>query len=740
MKKWIKPVIIALMGVLFARCSVLPQMYALGISVLTVTFLSKNFYFLFVGTVVGAITLGGGIFEILLNTLPYALALPFFMLMKKRGTDSLFSKIFLALTVFILPALLLEMQFFSRVTLIFTGLFSACLIPLVKRLYLSYLQLEARLSLEEADVLALCVIGGITVSSLPDLQIWGFRLPVSALLFTSSVALLAFGVKGSVWSTVSGIIFIIKGGDAISALCLITGGVLGGLFSKKRGGILLGFVLGDIMISLFMLNDFLVSLGEVNLLAGCLYTVFLKESFIHRIKRLAGVESGVNDLEMNYIEGLRDKQKTTLENAGRMYLELSKAFRSINRGEDFSKEIVKQTLEVCKECKKKEYCLKSRKSDTLIELKQASDEMIKNGYINSMPLTLTARCVQPIKLVIAMQEAYKKLDLLKEENPTSEGEMALQLKSISDMLFFLADEISTLPQFDRETEKRARDILKARVGGVKQISCRKKGEGHILSISLKENSRDIKARVIKALDEGYLGKYQCLSGGSDPKGGFFGVFAPVPKFNIDVCALRENKKGQTVCGDSFTFLDGENKYIAAISDGAGSGVRAKNESESALELLEAFSLADIPRSQAFKTMNRLLLLKGEKEDYSTVDVTEFDLENGVMYWTKIGAVPGYILRQGKVERIEAGALPMGIVTRIDPITTKKLVLDGDVIVLVSDGIYDGMVKGNEDGIYDMLIKNQKESTESIARNILSAAKNTAVDDDMTVMVLRVNAA
>ncbi len=740
MKKWIKPVIIIFMGFLFARCSVLPEMYALGISVLSVTCLSKSFYYLFVGAVTGAIALGGGVFNIMLNTLPYALALPFFMLMKKRNIDSLYPKMLLAFLVFLLPALALELQFFSRVTLIFTGLFSVCLIPLVKRLYLSYLQLEARLSLEEADVLALCVIGGIMVASLPDLQLLGFRLPVWALLFTSSIAILAFGVRGSVWSTVAGIIFIIKGGDMISTLCLITGGVLGGLFSKKRGGILLGFVLGDILISLFMLNNFVITLGAVNLLAACLYTVFLKDSFIHRIKRLAGVQTGVNDLEMNYIEGLRDKQRSTLENAGRMYLELSKAFRSINRGEDFSKELVKETLKTCQECKKKEYCLKSRKSDTLIELKEASDEIIKNDYINAMPLTLTARCIQPINLVVSMQEAYKRLDRINEENPTSEGELALQLKSISDMLFSLADEISTLPQFDRETENAARDILKARIGGVKQVSCRKKGEGHMLSISLKENSKDIKVRVIKALEEGYLGKYQCLSGGSDPQGGFFGVFAPVPRFNIDVCALRENKKGQTVCGDSFTFLDTESKYIAAISDGAGSGMRAKNESESALDLLEAFSLADIPRNEVFKTMNRLLLLKGEREDYSTVDVTEFDLENGVMYWTKIGAVPGYILRQGKVERVEAGALPMGIVTRIDPVTTKKLVLDGDVIVLVSDGIYDGMVKGNEDGICDVLIKNQKESTENIAQNILSAAKNTSVDDDMTVMVLRVNAA
>ena len=152
MKKWIKPAIITFMGVLFARCSVLPEMYALGISVLSVTFLSKNFYYLFVGAVIGAITLNGGVFNIMLNTLPYALSLPFFMLMKKRNADSLYLKMLLAFFVFFLPAIIIEMQVFSRVTLIFTGLFASCLIPLVKRLYISYLQLESRLSLEESTI------------------------------------------------------------------------------------------------------------------------------------------------------------------------------------------------------------------------------------------------------------------------------------------------------------------------------------------------------------------------------------------------------------------------------------------------------------------------------------------------------------------------------------------------------------------------------------------------------------
>ncbi len=731
MKKW-KPFLCALLGFFFAKCYLLPGMYPLGIALLCVTFLSKEFFFLFVGSVLGAITINMEISHLLVNALPYSVCLPMLLFLRYYRKDKLIFKIIVALVSFLLPALLLKGEFFQKISLIFSALFSICLVPLVKRLYISFLEMESRLSFEEADVLSLCVVGTLVISSLPNFSFLGFNLPIFALLFTSSLALCAFETKGSIWATVAGIIYLLKGGDATTTLALILGGVLGGIFSKKRGGIFLGFVLGDIMISLFTLNTLKLSLGVLNLILGCAYTVFLKEDLVHRLKRFAGVQSGINDLEMSYIEGLRDKQKTVIENSAHMYAELSKSFKRACRGDDFKKDIAKDLLKVCENCKKKEYCLKNRRSDTLIELNEAVDFLVENEYISQLPLTLTARCVQPINLITELNNAFKKHETFREEN--SENELSAQLKSISDMLFSLSDEISKMPQFDREKENQVKNVLSARVGNVRHVSCRKSGESHVLNIGVKENNKNTKANIIAALESGFLGKYRCLKGGSDKTGGFFGTFIPVPRYNIDACTLRENKKGEKVCGDSFSFFDVENKYIAAISDGAGSGLRAKKESESTLDLLETFAETTIPRKEVFSTMNRLLMLKGEKEDYSTVDVTEFDLEKGIMYWTKIGAVPGYILKNGKVEKIETSTLPMGILTKIEPVTTKKLFSENDVIVLVSDGVYDGL----SDKIPEILVSSQKESTKKMAENILSAAKKTDIDDDMTVMVLKVS--
>ncbi|MBR6764999.1 MAG: SpoIIE family protein phosphatase [Clostridia bacterium] len=740
MKKWLKPMIITVLAVLAARCDFLEGMYPVGIAVLASAYMSKSFFFLFSGAVLGALTIGFNN-DTLINLLPYALFLPCALLLRNRRIEVLVASMALACTVFFVPACTVNVPIYTRVVLVFNGLISACLVPVIKRLYRSFLEIESRLSLEHADVTAICFVGALAVSSLPKTDIFGFDIRIFALLFSSSLALTAFEARGSIWASVAGIIWVVKGGDVTTALILITGGILGGMLQKKRGGILLGFVLGDIIISLFMLNTFTLSLKVLNLLAGCLFTVFLKEDFVMRLKRLSGLNSGVNDLEMNYIQGLRDVQKAKIEGAARMYRELSKAFVSVNFTKEFKERLIKSTGKVCEDCNKYEYCFKMRKSDTVSEMAMAAEKITESGKLTEMPVTLTARCVQPMALVEEMNNAFLKEKTALDEAPDAQKELAGQMKGISDMLFSLARDIEKLPQFDSEMEKQAENVLSSRIGNVKRVTCLKSGESHILSVWVKENNKNTRDRIIEALNDGFVGTYRCLTGGTDAKGGFFGEFAPVPRFSVSSCTLRQNKRGEEVCGDSFAVINSLNgRYIAAISDGAGSGERARRESEGALDLLEAFSCAHVSRKETFSVMNRLLLLKGESEDYSTVDVTDFDLENGVLYWTKIGAVPGYILRGERVERVEAGALPMGIVTRIDPVTVKKLVLDGDVIVLVSDGVYDGLCKGNEDGISEILINNKGDSLNELAGKILSLAKAQETDDDMTVMVLKVNAA
>lgn len=105
---------------------------------------------------------------------------------------------------------------------------------------------------------------------------------------------------------------------------------------------------------------------------------------------------------------------------------------------------------------------------------------------------------------------------------------------------------------------------------------------------------------------------------------------------------------------------------------------------------------------------------------------------------KIGACPGYILREGRAVSYECASLPAGIVDSVHPGIIKKLVRGGDVIVLVSDGVYDALA-GNEDGIKTYLENNGQLGAEELAKGLLSKALEAYsgnARDDMTALAIK----
>ena len=83
------------------------------------------------------------------------------------------------------------------------------------------------------------------------------------------------------------------------------------------------------------------------------------------------------------------------------------------------------------------------------------------------------------------------------------------------------------------------------------------------------------------------------------------------------------------------------------------------------------------------------------------------------------------------------ALPMGIVERVKPSVTQLQLQDGDVLMMVSDGVVDA-VGGEEGWLQAELMKADARAPEAASRKIMEAAKAVGRHrDDMTVCVVRV---
>jgi len=223
-------------------------------------------------------------------------------------------------------------------------------------------------------------------------------------------------------------------------------------------------------------------------------------------------------------------------------------------------------------------------------------------------------------------------------------------------------------------------------------------------------------------------------------------FVQEPRFNIISGAAYAKKDGSPHSGDCHSVMEIKaNQIILALSDGMGSGQKAKAESEAAMGLLEDFLEAGFSRELALKLINSVLVLKDGSEYSSTMDICAIDLHTGAAEFVKVGAAATFVKRGGSVAQIVSESLPMGILNEIDAEVCKKTVKNGDIIIMVTDGVYDS---GNAERATEIgrnwvalaLEEFDSRDPEDIADYLIGLAirrEDGQVKDDMTVLCARV---
>lgn len=204
-------------------------------------------------------------------------------------------------------------------------------------------------------------------------------------------------------------------------------------------------------------------------------------------------------------------------------------------------------------------------------------------------------------------------------------------------------------------------------------------------------------------------------------------------------AAKAVKETEPKSGDNYTILESEKgKMTMLLSDGMGSGEKASQDSEVVLDLMEKLIEAGYRPGAAANLVNSALITSGEEQNMSTLDICEVDLYDGVCEFTKIGAAASFIKRGHMVEQISGGSLPLGIFKGIESDCTRRRLMDGDYVFLVSDGIIDAI----EDCDYKEDIceivgnleqENPRELADALLQIVLRKTKGH-IRDDMTILV------
>ena len=200
-------------------------------------------------------------------------------------------------------------------------------------------------------------------------------------------------------------------------------------------------------------------------------------------------------------------------------------------------------------------------------------------------------------------------------------------------------------------------------------------------------------------------------------------------------AFQLNRGKNRVCGDCFeSFTDPSGALYVILSDGMGSGSRARIDSTLACSMAARLIKSGISLSAALETVNTALMVKSSDESFATLDICRIDLNSGECVIYKAGAALSYIKCSDKLLRASLSSPPVGSGGRVTVPAQKFHVSAGDMIVMTTDGaVLDDVWLSWE------LSREDRGSPGELAERIARAARSAenGREDDITIIVVEI---
>ncbi len=219
-----------------------------------------------------------------------------------------------------------------------------------------------------------------------------------------------------------------------------------------------------------------------------------------------------------------------------------------------------------------------------------------------------------------------------------------------------------------------------------------------------------------------------------------------PSLAAEYARAGVTRESESVNGDTVNIFESEDdRLYSLLSDGMGSGREAALTSRMTSTVLHKLLLGGAAKDSSITLLNSLLRNKGI-ECFATLDLLEIDLLSGSASFTKSGAVPSYILRDGSLFKVTSDSMPIGITRETEAEEIRFTLTAGDIIVMMSDGVVDS----EEDAAWlcELLTYGWEENLTRMSEKILREAKmrhshSPSTDrrpDDMTLALIRLRAA
>lgn len=635
------------------------------------------------------------------------------------------------------------------------------------------------------EIMGAAVLISIAISAFGPITILGYSLKnILCILIVLILGWKSGVLLGTVGGVTIGVVLGIIGNEPpIVIAAFAIAGMLSGILSKiGRIGVIIGFIIGNILITYFSSGNIepIIVFQEILIASLGLLLIpkkleYVMDDFFDSTSILPETTKKTLNMSKETATKLNDVSETIAEIA-KSYGEVAATTVEVDKKSEeidenkliFEKELKNNLIDMEDNILYQDIVTSNEIAgdiyDTLKDNNKLSKDILiaifakHNNYIIGIEDENINKSVENDinDMIDAINKAYdneKANFILKKKINENNKNIKSQLENVSEVISDLAVDIEKESDSSFDDKKQMIiKVLKQKGIEVTEIKI-KEAESKRKNISIytkKEKCnqdtceyKKIEKVLTKVFEEQIvMQKRKCAAKNETAECVY--RFISKDKYSLKVGIARAKKHDSLVSGDTSTQIKlNDGKYLLAISDGKGSGPEARKCSKVAIKMLEKMLSAGFKKDTSIKMINSALSSEMEEDMYATLDISILDLYQGNMELIKNGACPTYIKRNKEVELINLSALPTGIVNEVEFKDYEKDLKEGDIIIMCTDGITESNeeFQNKELWLKYFIEELQTEDVQQIADLIISEAIDNNYGkekDDMTVIVAKIS--
>lgn len=398
---------------------------------------------------------------------------------------------------------------------------------------------------------------------------------------------------------------------------------------------------------------------------------------------------------------------------------------------------------ICGECKYKNHCYKGLGIEGVASVHKLLEIALQKGKINilDLPSALAQKCsivnllIGKINQLVYQYQQYD--DMVTEANDVK-FLLAEQMGAVSQLLLDLGQDLDKNINFDNTLHNKILNQLLSNNIVCSEVLIFAEAQKDIGVVVIVKGENAYNPNIEKVISKILNLPMEVVEIEPAELSDYYSVKL-LRSCERDIVFGISNitKTGSISSGDSHSLIRlGNNKYLLALCDGMGSGEKARQMSALTMGLVENFYKAGFQDEYIINNINRLLTVNNQ-ETFSTLDLCVIDLTKDIIDFIKLGATYGVIKRENRVDKVETGTLPLGVLGEVSPSVSHFAVTNKDMIIMVTDGITDAFEEYENFAKFVNTIISVNPQV--VAQTILDEAilrNGSVAKDDMTVLVAR----